>query len=184
MSEECKSAEATACAAVAQAEDKARHAAAKRSMADTSSTGAEPSSAVPPMSAPSPRAALRTRTLSARGGCIGHRAPSCGTASLVLHLDRGGANRGLRRLALLRHRSSQRQKTTRGSTWHRTSQQITAAPSETSAKPPGTSAEGTTRKQATINQSVSHLEPVSLTLLRCVLRSRAATAELIHQGGL
>ena len=134
------------------------------------------------MSAPSPRAALRTRTLSARGGCIGHRAPSCVTASLVLHLDRGGANRGLRRLALLRHRSSQRQKTTRGSTWHRTSQQITAAPSETSAKPPGTSAEGTTRKQATINQSVSHLEPVSLTLLRCVLRSRAATAELIHQG--
>ena len=51
MSEECKSAEATACAAVAQAEDKARHAAAKRSMADTSSTGAEPSSAVPPMEA-------------------------------------------------------------------------------------------------------------------------------------
>jgi len=51
MSEECKSAEATARAAAAQAEDEARLAAARRSMADTSSTGAEPSSAAPQVEA-------------------------------------------------------------------------------------------------------------------------------------
>ena len=51
MSEESKSAEATAYATAAQAEDEARLAAARRSTADTSSTGAEPSSAAPQVEA-------------------------------------------------------------------------------------------------------------------------------------
>ena len=51
MSEGCKSTEATARALVAQAEHEARLAAARRSMADTSSTGAEPSFAAPPVEA-------------------------------------------------------------------------------------------------------------------------------------